>query len=141
MQIQKKRNELFGVDSIQSILDFEVSSFSPSFSYETSLIRRSNTHRTFVRRGRGGITQRERIRSTVNAFSLLIYGSRLMIGTALYNNSDAYNRVWFRPKVMIDVTDVDTSTKILGVNSSIPVYVSPTARNGLGQPLVPPFPS
>ena len=59
-----------------------------------------------------------------------------MVLPALWNNADAYNRVWFRPRVMIDVTEVDTSTKILGVKSSIPVYVSPTARNGLGQSLV-----
>ena len=47
-----------------------------------------------------------------------------------------YERVFFRPRVMRDVAEVDTSTKILGVPVSIPVYVSPTARNGLAQPMV-----
>ncbi|KAI9638242.1 L-mandelate dehydrogenase, partial [Dioszegia hungarica] len=51
------------------------------------------------------------------------------------NNSDAYQRVWFRPRVLRDVTECDMSTEVLGVKSEMPVYISPTARNGLGQPL------
>lgn len=35
---------------------------------------------------------------------------------------------------MRDVRGVDTSTTLLGYPSSIPVYVSPTARNGWGNP-------
>lgn len=53
---------------------------------------------------------------------------------ALLENTDVFRRVFFRPRVMRDVSAVDTSTEFLGVKSSIPVYVSPTARNGLGQP-------
>jgi L-lactate dehydrogenase (cytochrome) len=52
------------------------------------------------------------------------------------NNSDANQRVWFRPRVLRDVTECDMSTEVLGVKSEMPVYISPTARNGLGQPLV-----
>ncbi|ORY34117.1 L-mandelate dehydrogenase [Naematelia encephala] len=55
--------------------------------------------------------------------------------TALINNKTAYDRIFFRPRVMVDVTYVDTHTQILGVDSPIPVYVSPTASNALGQPL------
>nr|XP_031859814.1 uncharacterized protein CI109_004662 [Kwoniella shandongensis]KAA5526886.1 hypothetical protein CI109_004662 [Kwoniella shandongensis] len=54
---------------------------------------------------------------------------------SLFDNADAYNRVHFRPRVMRNVTDPDLRTKILGVESTLPFYVSPTARNGLGQPL------
>lgn len=52
------------------------------------------------------------------------------------NNASVYDRVFFRPRVMREVADVDTSTTILGVQSSVPFYVSPTAKNGLGQPEV-----
>jgi L-lactate dehydrogenase (cytochrome) len=34
---------------------------------------------------------------------------------------------------MRDVSEIDTSAEILGYKCKIPVYVSPTARNGLGQ--------
>jgi L-lactate dehydrogenase (cytochrome) len=37
---------------------------------------------------------------------------------------------------MRDVREVDTSSSILGVNVPAPFYISPTARNGLAQPLV-----
>lgn len=56
--------------------------------------------------------------------------------TAKNENEDAFKRIFFRPRVMRDVENVDTSTTILGVPSTIPVYVCPTARNGLGQPEV-----
>lgn len=38
-------------------------------------------------------------------------------------NSDTCNRIWFRPRVLRDVTKVDWSTKILGHGSSMPVYI------------------
>lgn len=53
---------------------------------------------------------------------------------ALAENAAAFTRVFFRPRVMRCVGDATPETEILGVKSSIPVYVSPTARNGLGNP-------
>lgn len=53
---------------------------------------------------------------------------------ALAENAAIFKRLFFRPRIMRDVHDVDTSAEFLGVKSSIPVYVAPTARNGLGQP-------
>jgi L-lactate dehydrogenase (cytochrome) len=55
------------------------------------------------------------------------------------NNASAYDRVYFRPRVMRDVREVDTSTTLLGVDVPAPFYISPTARNGLTQPLVRPW--
>ena len=52
------------------------------------------------------------------------------------NNTTAFDRVFFRPRVMRKVSEVDTRTNILGVDVPAPFYISPTARNGLGQPLV-----
>lgn len=32
-------------------------------------------------------------------------------------------RIWFRPRVLRDVSKVDFSTKILGFKTSMPVYI------------------
>jgi L-lactate dehydrogenase (cytochrome) len=37
------------------------------------------------------------------------------------------DRVWFRPRILRDVSKVDFSTKILGFDSSMPVYITATA--------------
>ncbi|KAG6876629.1 hypothetical protein C0992_012205 [Termitomyces sp. T32_za158] len=47
-------------------------------------------------------------------------------------NRGAYQRVWFRPRVLRDVSSVDWSTTILGQKSSLPVYISATALGKLG---------
>lgn len=49
-------------------------------------------------------------------------------------NHTAYHRVWFRPRIMIDVTKVDWSTKILGHHTSMPIYITATALGKLGHP-------
>jgi len=49
-------------------------------------------------------------------------------------NHAAYHRIWFRPRIMRDVTRVDWSTKILGHKSSMPVYITATALGKLGHP-------
>ncbi|KXN87469.1 Cytochrome b2, mitochondrial [Leucoagaricus sp. SymC.cos] len=52
----------------------------------------------------------------------------------LRENRTAFQRVWFRPRVLRDVTNVDWSTTILGQKSSMPVYISATALGKLGHP-------
>ncbi|KAH8994428.1 FMN-dependent dehydrogenase-domain-containing protein [Lactarius akahatsu] len=49
-------------------------------------------------------------------------------------NHAAFHRIWFRPRIMRDVTVVDTSTSILGHASSMPVYITATALGKLGHP-------
>lgn len=49
-------------------------------------------------------------------------------------NHAAYHRIWFRPRILVDVTKVDWSTKILGYKSSMPVYITATALGKLGHP-------
>ncbi|KZV66454.1 hypothetical protein PENSPDRAFT_755719 [Peniophora sp. CONT] len=49
-------------------------------------------------------------------------------------NHSAYHRVWFRPRVLRDVTNVSWSTNILGHRTSMPVYISATALGKLGHP-------
>ncbi|KAI1791208.1 glyoxylate dehydrogenase [Ganoderma leucocontextum] len=49
-------------------------------------------------------------------------------------NRMAYQRIWFRPRILRDVSSVDWSTTILGQKSSLPVYISATALGKLGHP-------
>ncbi|KAJ6466696.1 FMN-dependent dehydrogenase-domain-containing protein [Mycena vitilis] len=49
-------------------------------------------------------------------------------------NHAAYHRIWFRPRILRDVTNVDWSTSILGHKSTMPVYISATALGKLGHP-------
>lgn len=49
-------------------------------------------------------------------------------------NHAAYHRIWFRPRILRDVTQVDWSTTILGHKSSMPVYITATALGKLGHP-------
>lgn len=47
-------------------------------------------------------------------------------------NRAAYQRMWFRPRILRDVTTVDYSTTLLGTPSSLPVYITATALGKLG---------
>ncbi|KAH9944578.1 FMN-dependent dehydrogenase-domain-containing protein [Amylocystis lapponica] len=47
-------------------------------------------------------------------------------------NHAAYHRVWFRPRVLRNVTNVDWSTTILGHFSRMPLYITATALGKLG---------
>ncbi|KZP10658.1 hypothetical protein FIBSPDRAFT_872351 [Athelia psychrophila] len=47
-------------------------------------------------------------------------------------NHAAYHRIWFRPRVMRDVSTVDYSTTIFGQKTSMPVYITATALGKLG---------
>ncbi|TFK50957.1 hypothetical protein OE88DRAFT_1660115 [Heliocybe sulcata] len=49
-------------------------------------------------------------------------------------NHAAYHRIWFRPRILRDVTTVDYSSTILGCPTSMPVYITATALGKLGHP-------
>lgn len=50
-------------------------------------------------------------------------------------NGRAFGRFFFHPRIMKPVSQCDTSTTILGYNSTIPVYISGAALARLGHPL------
>jgi L-lactate dehydrogenase (cytochrome) len=50
------------------------------------------------------------------------------------DNERAFQRVWLRPRVLVDVTKVDTSTVLLGTQISLPLYFSATALTKLAHP-------
>jgi L-lactate dehydrogenase (cytochrome) len=49
-------------------------------------------------------------------------------------NHAAFQRIWFRPRVLVDVTTVDFRARLLGTPCSIPFYVTATALGKLGHP-------
>ena len=49
-------------------------------------------------------------------------------------NHSAYHKIWFRPRILMDVENIDLSTTMLGTPVSIPFYVTATALGKLGNP-------
>ena len=49
-------------------------------------------------------------------------------------NVAAFQRIWLRPRILVDVHDVDTSCTLLGSPASFPVYLSAVAMCGMGHP-------
>lgn len=49
-------------------------------------------------------------------------------------NRSAFQRIWFNPRVLVDVESIDITTTMLGVSSEAPFYVSAAALGKLGHP-------
>ncbi len=49
----------------------------------------------------------------------------------LSGNCEAFRRLRFRPRTLVDVSARDVSTRLLGTRSALPVVVGPTGLNGL----------
>ncbi|PSN66959.1 hypothetical protein BS50DRAFT_573747 [Corynespora cassiicola Philippines] len=49
-------------------------------------------------------------------------------------NHSAFHKIWFRPRILVDVENVDTSTTMLGSKVNMPYYVTATALGKLGNP-------
>jgi L-lactate dehydrogenase (cytochrome) len=47
-------------------------------------------------------------------------------------NHSAFHKIWFRPRVLVDVEKVDFTTTMLGTKVDIPFYVTATALGKLG---------
>lgn len=52
----------------------------------------------------------------------------------LGENRNAFERIRFRPRILIDVTHVDLSTTILGQRISMPIMIAPTAMQKMAHP-------
>jgi (S)-mandelate dehydrogenase len=55
-------------------------------------------------------------------------------GHTLRRNREAFERLTFQPRVMTDVTQVDTAVTVLGRALALPAVVGPTGLNGLYVP-------
>lgn len=49
----------------------------------------------------------------------------------LRENHSAFQRIWFKPRILVNVKNIDMTTSILGVKSSFPLYFSATALGKL----------
>jgi L-lactate dehydrogenase (cytochrome) len=49
-------------------------------------------------------------------------------------NRSAYSRIWFKPRILRPVVEVDCSTELMGYDVSLPIYISPAAMAKLGHP-------
>jgi L-lactate dehydrogenase (cytochrome) len=49
-------------------------------------------------------------------------------------NHSAFHKIWFRPRVLVDVEKIDFTTTMLGTKVDIPFYVTATALGKLGNP-------
>lgn len=55
-------------------------------------------------------------------------------GLTIRDNLEAWRRYRFRPRVLVDVSDIDLSTTLLGAPVSMPVGIAPAALHGLAHP-------
>lgn len=53
---------------------------------------------------------------------------------SMRENHNAFHRIFFKPKVLVDVSEIDLSTKMLGDDVDLPFYVTATALMKLGNP-------
>jgi len=49
----------------------------------------------------------------------------------LRENHTAFQRIWFKPRILVNVKNIDLTTSILGVKSSFPLYFTATALGKL----------
>ncbi|KAL4997487.1 FMN-dependent dehydrogenase [Aspergillus recurvatus] len=75
-------------------------------------------------------------RRYLNASSYTYYRNGAAGEWSYRNNLEVYGRFRFRPRVMVDITQIEESlpTTILGHNFSAPFYISPCASAGLAHP-------
>lgn len=52
----------------------------------------------------------------------------------LRENHNAFQRIWLRPRILVDVEKIDMQTSLLGHKSSIPLYITATALGKLAHP-------
>lgn len=52
----------------------------------------------------------------------------------LKENRNAFERIRFRPRILIDVTNVDMTTTVLGFKISMPIMIAPTAMQRMAHP-------
>ncbi|KAJ4754796.1 Peroxisomal (S)-2-hydroxy-acid oxidase [Rhynchospora pubera] len=52
----------------------------------------------------------------------------------LKENREAFSRILFRPRVLIDVTKIDMTTTVLGFKISMPIMIAPSAMQKMAHP-------
>ncbi|KAF7851164.1 hypothetical protein BT93_L4391 [Corymbia citriodora subsp. variegata] len=52
----------------------------------------------------------------------------------LQENRNAFSRILFRPRILVDVSHIDMTTTVLGFKISMPIMVAPTAMQKMAHP-------
>ncbi|XP_074577845.1 glycolate oxidase 3-like [Curcuma longa] len=52
----------------------------------------------------------------------------------LRENRSAFSRILFRPRILVDVSNIDMSTTVLGFKISMPIMIAPTAMQKMAHP-------
>ncbi|CAN4077024.1 unnamed protein product [Withania somnifera] len=52
----------------------------------------------------------------------------------LQENRNAFSRILLRPRILVDVRNIDTTTSVLGFKVSMPIMVAPTAMQKMAHP-------
>ncbi|KAK9025511.1 hypothetical protein V6N11_038377 [Hibiscus sabdariffa] len=52
----------------------------------------------------------------------------------LQENRNAFSRILFRPRILIDVSEIDMTTTVLGFKISMPIMLAPTAMQKMAHP-------
>ncbi|KAG8530042.1 uncharacterized protein KY384_005524 [Bacidia gigantensis] len=73
-------------------------------------------------------------RRTMKKTAWAYYSSGADDEITMRENHSAYHKIWFRPRILQNVENIDFSTTMLGTKCSIPFYVTATALGKLGNP-------
>lgn len=73
-------------------------------------------------------------KTTLSAQAWAYYSSGADDEITMRENRIAYQRLWFRPRILRNVANIDFSTNLLGTPSSLPIYITATALGKLGHP-------
>lgn len=73
-------------------------------------------------------------RQTMKKTAWAYYSSGADDEITMRENHSAFHKIWFRPRILVDVEKVDFSTTMLGTKVDIPFYITATALGKLGHP-------
>ncbi|KAH7865313.1 hypothetical protein Vadar_004992 [Vaccinium darrowii] len=76
----------------------------------------------------------EMARQTLPKMSFEYYNGGAEDQHTLKENTEAFQRITFRPRILVDVSRIDMSTTILGHPISAPIMIAPTAFHKLAHP-------
>ncbi|HZS79097.1 MAG TPA: alpha-hydroxy acid oxidase [Ktedonobacteraceae bacterium] len=62
------------------------------------------------------------------------YSSGVGDEETLRANREAFQRLWLRPRVLVDVSSIDVRTTVLGIPVSMPILIAPTSYQRLAHP-------
>lgn len=66
------------------------------------------------------------------AFDYIAGGAADEVGLSLPR--ELFDRLWLRPRVMVDVADCDTTTSVLGHAIAYPILIAPSGDHGIAHP-------